>query len=76
MARVFLFLIVLAFCIALVAMLYSIWTTIRQASDRHLRPIFGLTEENDMAPSGIQKAAYIALIVMLFGVASGWLGGM
>lgn len=29
-----------------------------------------------MAPSGIQKAAYIALIVVLFGTASGWLGGL
>jgi hypothetical protein len=29
-----------------------------------------------MASSGIQKAAYIALIVVLFGTASGWLGGL
>lgn len=29
-----------------------------------------------MAPNGIQKAAYIALIVVLFGVSSGWLGGL
>jgi hypothetical protein len=29
-----------------------------------------------MTPSGIQKVAYAALIVLLFGVATGWLGGL
>jgi len=29
-----------------------------------------------MAPSGIQKVAYAALIVLMFGVATGWLGGL
>jgi hypothetical protein len=29
-----------------------------------------------MTPSGIQKVAYTALIVLLFGVATGWLGGL
>jgi hypothetical protein len=29
-----------------------------------------------MSQTGIQKAAYIALIVLLFGVCIGWLGGL
>jgi len=29
-----------------------------------------------MAPTTLQKAAYIALMVVLFGTASGWLGGL
>ncbi|MFT6675224.1 MAG: hypothetical protein ACJAVM_001413 [Sulfitobacter sp.] len=29
-----------------------------------------------MAPRSLQKFAYVALIVVLFGVASGWLGGL
>jgi hypothetical protein len=29
-----------------------------------------------MTPSGIQKIAYLALVVLLFGVATGWLGGL
>lgn len=29
-----------------------------------------------MSQSGIQKAAYIALIILLFGVSVGWLGGL
>lgn len=29
-----------------------------------------------MASKGVQKTAYIVLIVVLFGVTSGWLGGL
>ena len=28
-----------------------------------------------MAPSTLQKAAYVALLIVLFGTATGWLGG-
>ncbi|SEJ59141.1 hypothetical protein SAMN05444007_105320 [Cribrihabitans marinus] len=29
-----------------------------------------------MSQSGVQKTAYAALIVLLFGVCTGWLGGL
>lgn len=29
-----------------------------------------------MSPTGLQKTAYVALVVLLFGVSSGWLGGL
>ena len=29
-----------------------------------------------MSQTGIQKIAYAALVVVLFGVATGWLGGL
>jgi hypothetical protein len=29
-----------------------------------------------MGPKPLQKTAYVALIVLLFGVSSGWLGGL
>ena len=29
-----------------------------------------------MSRSGLQKIAYAALLVLLFGVATGWLGGL
>ncbi len=29
-----------------------------------------------MPRNGIRKIAYVALIVLMFGVASGWLGGL
>lgn len=31
---------------------------------------------NTMGPTPFRKAAYVALIVVLFGVSSGWLGGV
>ncbi|MDG1167777.1 MAG: hypothetical protein P8N14_01160 [Sulfitobacter sp.] len=76
MARLFLILIILAASVAIAAVLYSIWTVIVETSARHLRPATGTTGETEMASNGIKKAAYIALIVVLFGVASGWLGEM
>jgi len=38
--------------------------------------MFGPNQEGQMAPTAFQKVAYAALIVLLFGVATGWLGGM
>lgn len=29
-----------------------------------------------MASTGVKKTAYVALIIVLFGVTSGWLGGL
>lgn len=29
-----------------------------------------------MSQTGVQKLAYVALIVLLFGVSTGWLGGL
>lgn len=29
-----------------------------------------------MTPTGIQKVTYAALIILLFGVSTGWLGGL
>lgn len=75
MARLFLVLIFLAACVAAAAILYTIWTAITQAGHRALGST-GQIEGRIMAPTGIQKAAYIALIVVLFGAASGWLGGL
>ncbi|MFK7837884.1 MAG: hypothetical protein AB8B60_16870 [Sulfitobacter sp.] len=76
MARLFLILMTLAVCVAIAAVLYAIWTSIVTEGQRRLAPVLGKSKESLMAPTGIQKAAYIALIVVLFGVASGWLGGM
>ena len=75
MARLFL---ILIFCVALAAFVMivaSVSRTTITESARYLRPALGPTKDDIMASSGIQKAAYIALIVVLFGVASGWLGG-
>ncbi|MEQ6247292.1 hypothetical protein ABMC89_00225 [Sulfitobacter sp. HNIBRBA3233] len=33
-------------------------------------------EENILAPTQLQKIAYVALLVLLTGVSAGWLGGL
>ncbi|KIN64302.1 hypothetical protein Z946_3193 [Sulfitobacter noctilucicola] len=76
MARLILALIVVAVCIAIAALFYSIWTNIVQAGTQTLRGGRGPNGEYEMGSTGIQKAAYIALITVLFGVATGWLGGL
>ncbi|MEW9921514.1 hypothetical protein AB2B41_18040 [Marimonas sp. MJW-29] len=76
MARILLILLLTAVCIAIAMILYSIWTNLVQAGQRTLAPVLAQAKEGEMAPTGIQKAAYVALIVVLFGVASGWLGGL
>ena len=70
MARLFLILILVAICLVMAGIVYSASRSIVQSGQRQLR---GGT---DMASTGIQKAAYVALIVVLFGTASGWLGGL
>jgi hypothetical protein len=76
MARLFLILILLAAIAVFVVILHAIWTAIVEAGQRGRLPTTGPFEGSNMVPSGIQKAAYIALILVLFGVASGWLGGL
>lgn len=76
MVRLLFILIVIAACVAFAVIMHAVWTSITEASRRNLRPVSGIAKGQDMAPSGIQKAAYIALIAVLFGVASGALGGL
>ncbi len=76
MARLFIILLLVAVCIGIAMVIYSAGTRMIEAGERTLRPMLRQTEDGEMAPTGIQKAAYVALIVVLFGVASGWLGGM
>jgi len=74
--RLFLILILLAVCVAIVIILVSASNEMYKSGQRALRPMFGTNDGGPMAPSGYQKVAYIALIVLLFGVTSGWLGGL
>ena len=48
----------------------------RSQGRRALQPVFGPTKDGVMAPTALQKVAYVALIALLFGTTSGWLGGM
>ena len=76
MGRLFLIALFLGVIIAIVVILGSIWNSTVDQGRRALQPFFGPTEDGMMAPTGLQKIAYVALIVLLFGTTSGLLGGM
>ena len=79
MGRLLLLLALLAVAVAIVAVLISIWDAAYEGGRRVARPLFGtdsIGEESPMAPTGFQKIAYVALIVLLLGISSGWLGGL
>ncbi len=76
MGRLFLLVALIAVIVAFVAILVSIWNSVFAPGQDGLRTYMGFGKDGVMAPTGLQKAAYIALIVVLFGVASGWLGGI
>ncbi|OAN77674.1 hypothetical protein A8B82_12235 [Sulfitobacter sp. EhC04] len=76
MGRLFLLALVAGVIIAIVVILASIWSNAVDQGRRALRPIFGPTKDGVMAPNGLQKVAYVALIALLLGTASGLLGGL
>jgi cell division protein FtsX len=76
MARIVLILLAAVAIVAFAAFLVSIWHTAYRSGRRALRPMFGPSEGSLMAPTGFQKVAYVALILLLTGVSLGWLGGL
>ena len=76
MGRILLILILAVVLVAITLILVSVWGRIYSSGQRALRPMFGPNDGGPMTPSGYQKVAYVALIVLLFGVSSGWLGGL
>lgn len=76
MSRLFLFALAVGVIVAIVVILASIWNSTVDQGRRALRPVFGPTKDGVMTPNGMQKVAYVALIVLLFGTTSGVLGGL
>jgi cell division protein FtsX len=76
MGRLFLIVLLAAVFVAIVAILVSVWNAAVAAGTERLRPYFNPDKDGMMAPSGFQKVAFVALIVVLFGVTAGWLGGL
>lgn len=76
MGRFFLFLAMLALAVAIAVFLLSIWRGVWLAGQDMSRAMVRAGTGGWMAPNGIQKIAYAALIVVMFGVATGWLGGL
>jgi len=80
MVRLLFILILVATLAVIVFILATMVHQIYTAGTDRLRPAMGSNKDADggfdVASSGIQKAAYVALIVVLFGAASGWLGSL
>jgi hypothetical protein len=76
MGRLLLIVIAAIALVAIVAILLLIWNAALAAGTRGLRPLFATSGDDKMAPSGFQKVAFLALILLLLGVSLGWLGGL
>ncbi len=76
MSRVLMFLGLVALAVAIAALLLSIWRGAWAIGQQATRSVLGSGVGEPMAPNGIQKIAYAALLVLLFGVSTGWLGGL
>ncbi|MBM1556345.1 hypothetical protein JQV19_06735 [Sulfitobacter mediterraneus] len=76
MARLLLIVLFVVVIVAIGAIMLSIWTaaTAPRPSGSE-RGIAGIKEDL-MGSRSVRKMAYVALIVVLFGVTSGWLGGL
>lgn len=76
MGRILVFILFVGVIVAFVAILGSFLGSTKAEAQRRLQTVFGPTKDGVMAPTQMQKIAYVALIVLLFGTASGWLGGI
>ena len=76
MARILLFLLVFAALAVIILAVVSALGRAADSADAALRPIWGSKKGNVMAPTGFQKIAYVALLLVLLGVTSGLLGGL
>ncbi|EEB83512.1 hypothetical protein [Roseobacter sp. GAI101] len=76
MGRLFLFIVLLTLLVVIVFALTTLVARSMDVVQQMLRPADGQTKEGLMAPTPFQKITYAALLVLLFGVATGWLGGL
>ena len=76
MARILMFLVALAALVVIILGAASLLGRAADSAGTALRPIWGSKRGNLMAPTPFQKIAYGALLVVLLGVTSGFLGGL
>ncbi|MFV8557914.1 hypothetical protein ACNQ62_07560 [Sulfitobacter sp. SBS6] len=76
MGRLLVFVATLALIVAFGAVLVTIIARILDAGRRASTPAHGQEVYRPMAPTPFQKITYAALVVLLFGVSTGWLGGL
>lgn len=76
MSRVFLFLVLLALLAVFVIVAATALRRVLEAGQKAFGATNGQQDGGLMVPTPYQKITYAALIVLLFGVATGWLGGL
>ncbi|MFD2739087.1 hypothetical protein ACFSUD_05875 [Sulfitobacter aestuarii] len=76
MARVLLILLFLMVIVVFAAILVSFWKAAYRHGPAAMRSFTGTSEASLMAPTALQKVAYLALILLLLGISTGWIGGM
>lgn len=76
MARLLLIIVLLAVFVAIIVILVSLWNSMVAATEQAVQTARDAKKDDIMAPTAFQKIAFVALILVLFGVTSGWLGGL
>ncbi|MDF1728886.1 MAG: hypothetical protein P1U53_14175 [Sulfitobacter sp.] len=76
MGRLFLVAALALIILAIVALALSIWNAASAARAGRTPGPWGPDKDYGMAPTGLQKVAFAALIVLLLGISLGWLGGL
>lgn len=76
MARIVMFLVALAALVVIILGAASLLGRAADSAGTALRPIWGSKRGNMVAPTTFQKIAYGALLVVLLGLTSGFLGGL
>ncbi|MCB1363502.1 MAG: hypothetical protein KDK02_05240 [Rhodobacteraceae bacterium] len=76
MGRFVIFLGLLVLAVAFAVLLLSILRGVYAAGQDMVRPMLQAGERELLAPSGIQKVAYAALLILLFGLTTGLIGGL
>ena len=76
MSRVFLFVVLLAVLAVFVIVASNALRRVIDAGQKAFGATHGQQDEGLMVPTPYQKITYAALVVLLFGVATGWLGGL
>jgi len=76
MGRLFLFIVLLSLLVVIVLILTTLVARAMDLAQNILSPTNVQFKEGLMVPTPFQKITYVALLVLLFGVATGWLGGL
>ena len=76
MGRVLVFLGMVAVAVAIAVFLLALWHGVYAAGRNLVGPMVRASEGRQMAPNGLQKIAFLALLALLFCLGLGLTGGL